>query len=78
MAAPCSCALAGRNSLAILGLHIIVLRVLQEILGLHTSSIPGGLLALAGICALLAPVCWFLNRFLPFLVGKRPPAPDSR
>lgn len=63
--------LAGRNSLVILGLHIIVLRVLQEILGLRTDSLPGGLLALAGICLLLTPVCWFFNRFLPFLIGKQ-------
>lgn len=63
--------LAGKNSLTILGLHIIVLRILQEILGLHTDSLPGGLLALAGICVSLAPVCWFMNRFLPFFVGKR-------
>ena len=62
--------LAGRNSLTILGLHIIVLRILQEILGLHTDSIVGGLLALAGICLMLTPVCWFLNRFFPFLIGK--------
>lgn len=63
--------LAGRNSLVILGLHIIVLRILQEILGLHTDSIAGGLLALAGICLLLTPVCYFFNRFLPFLIGKQ-------
>ena len=63
--------LAGRNSLVILGLHIIVLRVLQEILGLHTDSLAGGLLALAGICLLLTPVCCFFNRFLPFLIGKQ-------
>lgn len=63
--------LAGRNSLVILGLHIIVLRVLQEILGLHTDSIAGGLLALAGICLLLTPACWFFNRFLPFFIGKQ-------
>lgn len=62
--------LIGRNSLAILGLHIIVLRVLQQILGLRTDSVPGGLAALAGICLLLAPVCLILNRFFPFLVGK--------
>ena len=64
-------ALAGRNSVAILGLHIIVLRILQQILGLHTDSIGGGLLALAGICLLLVPACLILNRFLPFVVGKR-------
>lgn len=63
--------LAGQNSLTILGLHIIVLRILQEILGLRTESIPGGLLALAGILILLTPVCAFLNRFFPFLVGKK-------
>lgn len=63
--------LIGRNSLTILGLHIIVLRVLQEILGLHTDSIFGGLAALVIICLLLAPVCFLLNRFFPFLVGKK-------
>ena len=62
--------LAGKNSLVILGLHIIVLRVFQEILGLRTDSLAGGLLALAGICLLLTPVCWFFNRFLPFFIGK--------
>lgn len=69
--------LAGKNSLTILGLHIIVLRVFQEILGLHTDSLAGGLIALAGICLLLAPVCAFLNRFLPFLAGKRSRRPDA-
>lgn len=63
--------LIGQNSLTILGLHIIVLRVLQEILRLHTESVPGGLLALAGILILLTPVCAVLNRFFPFLVGKK-------
>ncbi len=63
--------LAGRNSLTILGLHIIVLRILQEIFGLNTDSVIGGLTALAGICLLLTPVCIFLNRFLPSLIGKR-------
>ncbi len=62
---------AGQNSLTILGLHIIVLRILQEILGLRTDSVPGGLLALAGILILLTPVCAVLNRFFPFLVGKK-------
>ena len=62
--------LAGKNSLVILGLHIIVLRVLQEVLGLSTDSLAGGLLALAGVCLLLTPVCWFFNRFLPFFIGK--------
>ena len=64
-------ALAGRNSVAILGLHIIVLRILQQILGLRTDSTGGGLLALAGICLLLVPACFILNRFLPFVVGKK-------
>ncbi len=70
--------LIGRNSLTILGLHIIVLRILQEILGLHTDSIIGGLLALVGICVILTPVCWFFNRFLPFLVGKSSPKKEQR
>lgn len=63
--------LIGQNSLAILGLHIFALRVIQKIPGLDTDTLPGGLAALAGICLLLAPVCFILNRFFPFLVGKR-------
>lgn len=69
--------LIGKNSLTILGLHIIVLRVLQEILGLRTDTIAGGLAALAAVCLLLAPVCLFLNRFFPALVG-RPRRPGSK
>ena len=57
--------------MAILGLHIIVLRAVQAVPGLDADTIPGGLAALAAVCLLLAPVCLLLNRFLPVAVGKR-------
>ncbi|MDD6615547.1 MAG: acyltransferase family protein [Lachnospiraceae bacterium] len=61
----------GRHTLTILGLHIIVLRVLQEILGLHTDGYAGGIAALAIICGILTLADCFLERFLPFAVGKQ-------
>lgn len=61
----------GKNTLPILGLHIIVLRIFQQALGFSTDTIFGGLAALVFICLLLTPVCLFLNRYLPILAGKR-------
>lgn len=63
--------LLGEHTLAILGLHIILLRVLQEILGLHTDGYVGGIAALVIICAVLVPVGMFLERFFPLIVGKK-------
>ena len=61
---------AGKNTLPVLGLHIIVLRILEQILGLDTSSVPGMMAALVLIFLLLTPVCLFINRFLPPLAGR--------
>lgn len=61
----------GRHTLTILGLHIIVLRILQEILGLNTDGYAGGIAALAIICGILTLADCFLERFLPFAVGKQ-------
>ncbi len=61
----------GTNTLAILGLHIIGLRVLQEIIGLNTEGYIGGIAAMALLCAVLAPVNVILGRFWPAVAGKK-------
>ena len=61
----------GENTLVFLGLHMIVLRIVQLIPGLHTDTFPGGLAALVLVCALLTPAALFINSFLPFLAGKK-------
>lgn len=60
--------LIGKSSLTILGLHIIILRILQEILGIHTDSIPGGLAALVFICVLLVPVSILFKKIQRFFL----------
>ena len=61
----------GANTLVLLGLHIIALRVVQLIPGLDTDTFIGGLAAMLLVCALLTPAVLFINRFLPFLAGKK-------
>ena len=61
----------GENTLVFLGLHIIMLRIVQLIPGLNTDTILGGLAALVLVCVLLTPVSLFLNRFFPLLAGKK-------
>lgn len=61
----------GTNTLAILGLHIIVLRILQEIVGLNTESYVGGIAAMTLLCAVLAPANVIMGYFLPAVAGKK-------
>ena len=52
----------GKNTLVILGLHIIALRVIQLIPGLHTDTFIGGIVSAVLVCALLTPAILVLNR----------------
>lgn len=60
----------GRNTVAILGLHIIVLRIWQEVLGFDTESWYGGVLALAAVTLSLVAVGEILRRTVPKLIGE--------
>jgi fucose 4-O-acetylase-like acetyltransferase len=61
----------GTHSITILGLHIIVLRVLQEMIGLDTDGSLGGILALALICGVLTAADIVLEQLVPWIVGKK-------
>lgn len=61
----------GENTLVFLGLHIIVMRIVQLIPGLDTDTLPGSFAAMILICVFLVPAVLFVNRFLPFLAGKK-------
>jgi fucose 4-O-acetylase-like acetyltransferase len=61
----------GTHSITILGLHIIVLRVLQEMIGLDTEGSFGGILALALICGVLTAADIVLEQLVPWIVGKK-------
>ena len=61
----------GQHTVAILGLHIIALRVLQEILGLNTDGYVGGILALVFVAVSMTIASMILERVIPFTVGKR-------
>lgn len=63
--------LIGQHTVPILGLHIIALRVLQEILGLRTDGYVGGIVALAVLTVLLTIAGMILERILPFTAGKK-------
>ena len=61
----------GKNTIVFLGLHIITLRIVQLIPDLDTDTLVGSLAALILICVLLIPAALFINRFLPFVAGKK-------
>lgn len=61
----------GQHTVAILGLHIITLRILQEILGLNTDGYAGGVTALVFVAVSMTIAGMILERVLPFTVGKQ-------
>ena len=63
--------LLGQHTVAILGLHIIALRVLQEILGLNTNGYAGGVIALVFVAVSMTIAGMILEWVMPFTVGKR-------
>lgn len=63
--------LLGQHTVAILGLHIIALRILQEILGLKTDGYAGGILALVLVAVSMTIAGMVLEWIVPFTVGKR-------
>ena len=63
--------LLGQHTVAILGLHIIALRILQEILGLKTDGYAGGILALVLVSFSMTIAGMVLEWIVPFTVGKR-------
>lgn len=69
----------GRNTLAILGFHgfatLFVVRVAALVYGSSVWALVPlewvGLMVSIGIFIVLAPVIWFCNRYVPWIVGKQ-------
>lgn len=70
----------GKNSLIVLGAHLWILIPIQRIFfKLYPIQSPWLGFIAAVICAIiLIPVINWLNKFLPYLVGKKKIAPNSR
>ncbi len=65
---------AGRNSMTIYGTHHIIYAAVGAILGITdyaTTPIWAGLIMLFVVLAAEPPIIYAINRWLPFLVGKR-------
>ena len=61
----------GTNTAAVLGLHIIVLRIVETYLHVDTSVIPGCILATFLIFLFFIPICYVINRWFPWMAGKK-------
>ena len=61
----------GTNTAAVLGLHIIVLRIVEAYLHVDTSVIPGCILATFLIFLFFIPICYVINRWFPWMAGKK-------
>ena len=61
----------GKNSLIIMGTHIPILLLARYIAGTTAPTLWHRLFDLVLIIALEIPIAWLLNRFTPFLIGKR-------
>jgi len=67
-------AYSGRNTIIIYGTHHIYYAVLGVLLGIESfaaTPIGVGLIILAGVALLEVPTIYIINRWLPFLAGKR-------
>lgn len=61
----------GRESLTIMGTHQNVITIINSVTGSTTYSIPIQMLALALIVVYEIGTIFVLNKFLPFLIGKK-------
>lgn len=60
----------GRNSLVVLGVHLILIRLLNVLLDLFNFNIVWYLQFLA-VLIILYPIILFMNKYLPFFVGLK-------
>lgn len=62
----------GNNTLSIMGTHQLVIYALSALApGLYGGGIGKGIMLAAAITAFEIPVVWLIDRYLPFLVGKK-------
>ena len=67
---------AGRNSIIVFGTHHIIYVTIGVLLGITdfaSTPVWAGLIMLAAVAALEIPIIYAINRWLPFLAGKRYP-----
>lgn len=61
----------GKNSLIIMGTHIPILLLARFFAGTTAPTILHRLIDFVLILTLEIPIVWFINRFAPFIIGKR-------
>ncbi|WP_347028973.1 acyltransferase family protein [Intestinibacter bartlettii] len=61
----------GQNTLFLLGTHMIMRGVITRVLHIEASTYLGGIVILIIMCLILTPVIVFVNKYMPFVVGKK-------
>lgn len=61
----------GKNTLFLLGTHMLMKGLITRVLHIESSTYLGGIIILIIMCLILTPVIIFVNKYMPFVVGKK-------